>query len=166
MKKSILCLPVFFLLSLQMMQAQKSYGSLYHPEANAATDIEAALKKAAAEGKFVILQGGGNWCSWCYKFHDFIEKDEELKAFVDENFVWYHLNYSKENTNKTIFEQYGFPQRFGFPVLIVLDEKGNRLHTQDSALLESGDGYDRKKVLNTLKAWSPKALDPEGYQGK
>ncbi len=166
MKKTALLASAIFLFSFNLIHAQKSYGNLYHPEANAATDIEAALEKAAAEGKFVILQGGGNWCSWCYKFHDFIEKDEELKAFVEENFIWYHLNYSKENTNKAIFEQYGFPQRFGFPVLIVLDEKGNRLHTQDSALLESGDGYDRKKVLNTLKAWAPKALDPEGYQGK
>ncbi len=161
--KKILLIHFLFLFSFQLLEAQKSYGSLYNPEANAGTEIEAALKKAADEGKFVLLQAGGNWCSWCYKFHDFIEKDEEIKALVEENFVWYHLNYSKENKNEFIFAKYGFPQRFGFPVLIILDEKGNRLHIQDSALLESGDGYDRKKVLNTLKAWSPKALSPAAY---
>ena len=164
MKKSLLPLAVVFLLSFQTAQAQKSYGKLYNPEAGATADIQSAIERAAAENKFVLLQGGGNWCSWCYKFHDFIEKDEELKALVDENFIWYHLNYSKENTNEAIIEKYGFPQRFGFPVLIILDGKGNRLHTQDSALLESGEGYDRKKVLNTLQAWSPKALDPAEYR--
>ncbi len=143
--------------------AQKSYGNLYHPEANATEDIAQAVKKAAAEGKHVILQGGGNWCIWCYKFHDFIEKDAELKKLLEDNYVFYHLNYSKENANDAAFAQYGFAQRFGFPVLIILDGKGNRIHTQDSGLLESGDGYDRKKVEGMLKAWTPAALDPVTY---
>lgn len=146
------------------IRAQKSYGNLYHPEADAASEIEAAVEKATAEGKHVLLQGGGNWCVWCYRFHDFIEKDEELKSMVKENYVWYHLNYSKENMNEAIFEKYGSPQRFGFPVLIVLDAKGNRIHTQDTALLESGEGYDRKKVLEMLKAWTPKAVNPATYR--
>jgi thioredoxin-related protein len=161
--KKIIFIHFVFLFSFQFLEAQKSYGNLYHPEANAAADIEAAIEKAAAGGKYVLLQGGGNWCSWCYKFQDFIEKDEELKALVEENFIWYHLNYSKENMNEPIFAKYGFPQRFGFPVLIILDANGNRIHTQDSALLESGEGYDRSKVLNTLKGWSPKALSPAAY---
>lgn len=164
MKKSILFLPVLFFFSVSMLTAQQASPGLYHPEADAEADISAAIEKAAAEGKFVLIQGGGNWCSWCYKFHNFIRNDEELKALAEENFVWYHLNYSKENNNKALYEKYGFPQRFGFPVLIILDGKGQRIHTQDSALLESGDGYDRKKVLNTLKSWAPKALDPAGYQ--
>ena len=155
-----------FLLSTGLLQAQKSYGSLYHPEANAEQDIQAAIHKAAAEGKHVLLQAGGNWCVWCYRFHDFIENDPELKAFVDENFVWYHLNYSNDNTNAAVFEKYGFPQRFGFPVLIVLDAMGNRIHTQDSGLLESGEGYDRKKVAGMLQTWTRKALDPASYRKK
>lgn len=153
-----------FLVANCSIWAQKSYGNLYQPEADAASEIQAALEKAATEGKHVLLQGGGNWCVWCYRFHDFIEKDEELKSMVKENYVWYHLNYSKENMNEAIFEKYGFPQRFGFPVLIVLDARGNRIHTQDSALLESGEGYDRKKVLEMLKAWTPKAVNPATYR--
>ncbi|MBI5914430.1 MAG: thioredoxin family protein [Bacteroidetes bacterium] len=144
--------------------AQKTYGNLYHPEANASEDIAKAIEIAASEGKHVILQAGGNWCVWCYRFHDFIEKDEALKKLAAENYVLYHLNYSKENTNETLFEKYGFPQRFGYPVLIILDGKGTRLHTQDTGLLESGEGYDRNKVEGMLKAWTPKALDPAGYQ--
>ncbi len=162
-------LSILFTLSLLAFStsgllAQKGYGNLYHPEANASEDIAQAIAKAAAEGKHVILQGGGNWCGWCYKFHNFIENDAELKKLMEDNFVLYHLNYSPENRNESIFEQYGFAQRFGFPVLIVLDGKGNRLHTQDTGLLESGDGYERKKVEGMLKAWTPTALDPASYQ--
>lgn len=162
-------LSVLFTLSLLAFSAsgllaQKSYGTLYHPEANATEDIAQAIQKAAAEGKHVIVQGGGNWCGWCYKFHDFIEKDAELKKLFDDNYVLYHLNYSPENRNDALFAQYGYAQRFGFPVLIILDGKGNRIHTQDTGLLESGDGYDRKKVEGMLKAWMPTALDPASYQ--
>ncbi len=155
----------FFLLSFSdAVSAQKSYGNLYHSDANATEDIVQVVKKAAAEGKHVILQGGGNWCVWCYKFHDFIEKDAELKKLMEDNYILYHLNYSKENPNEAAFAQYGFPQRFGFPVLVILDEKGNRIHTQDTGLLESGEGYDRKKVEGLLKAWTAAALDPETYK--
>jgi hypothetical protein len=34
----------------------------------------------------------------------------------------------------------GNPQRFGFPVFVIIDGDGNVLHTQDSALLEQGKG--------------------------
>ena len=55
--------------------AQKS--TLYNPEANAKMDIENALKKAKAEHKFVLLQGGGNWCPWCIEFHRFCTADKQ-----------------------------------------------------------------------------------------
>ena len=75
-----------------------------------------------------------------------------------------HLNYSKENQNKEVFAKYGFPQRFGFPVFIILDGKGNRIHTQASEYFENGKkSYDAEKVLNFLQQWSPTALDPKLY---
>ena len=154
----------FFLLILAVgLQAQKSYGSLYSPDADATTDIEQAVQQAANSGKHVLIQLGGNWCVWCYRLHDFIKSDPEINTFLKENYVLYHLNYSKENKNMTVLEKLGYPQRFGFPALIVLDAKGTRLHTQDSALLESGKGYDRDKVFGVLKMWTPKALAPETY---
>jgi len=154
----------FFLLILAVgVQAQKSYGDLYHPGSDAAADIEQAVQQAANSGKHVLIQLGGNWCVWCYRLHDFIESDSEIKTFLEDNYVLYHLNYSKENKNMAVLEKLGYPQRFGFPALIVLDAKGTRLHTQDSALLESGKGYDRAKVFGVLKMWTPKALAPETY---
>jgi thiol:disulfide interchange protein len=155
---------LFFLLMWAFSaQAQKSYGTMYHPEADAAAEIEQAVQQASKEGKQVLIQLGGNWCVWCYRFHDFIDSDAELKSFLNDNFVLYHLNYSKENKNLPLLTELGYPQRFGFPALIVLNAKGIRLHTQDSSLLESGQGYDRDKVFGVLKMWSPKALAPETY---
>jgi len=137
---------------------------LYDPKANAEKDVTLALAKAKKEGKHVLLQIGGNWCVWCYRFNSFVLTDSTLKNILNNNYVVYHLNYSSENKNLAYMKKLGFPQRFGFPVLVVLDANGNRLHTQDSSLLEKGNGYDKDKVKNFLVNWSSLALKESNYK--
>lgn len=159
-KKAILLVIVILFVANIFAQENK----LYNPAANASADIDAAVKKAAAENKFVLIQAGGNWCSWCIEFARFSKADRQLDSAINSSFVWYDLNYSKENKNEILFAQYGYAQRFGFPVFIILDGKGRRIHTQSSEYLEDGKkSYDQKKVLNFLEQWSPKALAPETY---
>lgn len=136
---------------------------IYHPDADAAKELAAVKQRAAAEHKHVFLQIGGNWCIWCKRFTKFVHDSTELSALMDKNYIVYHLNYSKENKNLPILASLGYPQRFGFPVIVILDEKGNRIHTQNSGLLESADSYDKQKVSEMLKQWSPDALNPSHY---
>lgn len=137
---------------------------LYNP----AEDAEAGLKKAIAEAKaakkHVFVQIGGNWCVWCARFNDYSTQDTQIDSLVKANYVVYHMNYSKENKNEKLLAKYGFPQRFGFPVFLVLDANGNRLHTQDSGLLEDGKGYSKNKVMTFFTNWSPRSLDAEQYK--
>lgn len=153
---------MFLFCSLQSFAGDTT--KLYNPLANAKKDVAAAVAKAKAEGKNVLIQVGGNWCIWCYRFHDFVQKDTALTRIMNENYVVYHLNWSPENKNLDYLKKLGFPQRFGFPVFVVLDGKGNRLHTQDSGLLEKEKSYDAAKVRGFFKAWSPSALDEKNYK--
>jgi thioredoxin-related protein len=136
---------------------------IYDPTADASADLAKAEKQATAENKHILVQIGGNWCIWCKRFYKFVQDDTTLQALVDKNYIVYHLNYSKENKNLPILQSLGYPQRFGFPVLVILDAKGKRLHTQSSDLLESADTYDKQKVGEMLKKWSPDALNPAHY---
>ena len=155
---------VFLSFVSSMIMAQEA--TLYHPDANAEKDIAAAVAKAKKENKFVIMQGGGNWCSWCIEFARLVKADPQLDSVMNAGFVWYHLNYSKENKNQKIFEKYGCAQRFGFPVFIILNGNGERIHTQNSEYLEDGKkSYNKAKVQAFLEMWSPKALDPKMYGG-
>lgn len=142
----------------------KDTAHLYNPNANAEKDIAAAVRKAKAEHKFLLIQAGGNWCSWCKLFNKTVTEDTELDSTLNANFIVYHLNYSPENMNRDAFAKLGYPQRFGFPVIIVLDDKGSRIHTQNSEYLEEGKGYNKEKVLEFFQNWSPKALDPNTYK--
>jgi hypothetical protein len=83
---------------------------------------------------------------------------------VDSNYVVYHLNYSKENKNLDYMKKFGYPQRFGFPVFVILDANGNQLHTQDSSLLEKDKGYDFDKVKTFFLNWAPSAFDEKKYK--
>lgn len=148
--------------SLRSFAADTTY--LYNPYASVEKDVAAAVAKAKAEKKHVLLQIGGNWCTWCYKFHSFVNLDTAIKRLLNENYVMYHLNYSKENKNEAYMQKLGHPERFGFPVLVVLDANGKQLHTQDSGLLEQGNGYSKEKVETFLQNWSPAALDEKSYK--
>lgn len=155
---------IVFSLITFISQAQTEDNKLYHPDANAEKDIAAAIKKAKAENKYVLLQGGGNWCSWCIEFARFCKADQKIDSVINAGFVWYHLNYSKENENKAVFAKYDYAQRFGFPTFIILNEKGERIHTQNSEYLEDGKkSYDQRKVQSFLEMWSPRALNPKMY---
>ncbi|MCY1721231.1 thioredoxin family protein [Prolixibacteraceae bacterium Z1-6] len=137
---------------------------VYNPGADATADIKKAVELAQKEGKHVFLQIGGNWCPWCIKFHNFVTADSEITTYLKQNFEVVKVNYDQKNRQEELLEKLGFPQRFGFPVFVVLDNNGNRVHTQNSAFLEKDKSYDRETVLRFLKNWSPAAIDAESYK--
>jgi thioredoxin-related protein len=137
---------------------------LYNPNADAFADIHNAVAKAKKEHKHVLLQIGGNWCVWCRRFNTLVTTDTVLKRVLDSNYVVVHVNYSKENKNPEVLKSLGYPQRFGYPVFVVLDSKGNCIHTQNSGYLEDGKGHSKAKVEEFLRQWSPAALDPANYK--
>ena len=136
---------------------------IYHPEADAPRQIRDAVAEAKKSGRHVLVQIGGQWCIWCIRLHKMIEADVELQKAMNDNYVVVHLNYSPENKNQKTLADLGYPQRFGFPVLVILDADGKRLHTQNSAYLEDGSFHSKEKLLRFFDHWSPKALDPATY---
>jgi thiol:disulfide interchange protein len=126
---------------------------LYNPTADAAKDVAQLLAQAKEGHKRVLLQVGGNWCVMCYRLNAFIKTDTVLKKLLDANYILYHLNYSPENKNRAYLKTIGSPERFGFPVLVVLDAAGKPLHTQESGALQRGNGYSFEKVKAFLEQW-------------
>ena len=137
---------------------------LYYPGDDAALMISEAAARAKKENKHVFISVGDNWCKWCIRFDNFIHSDPKIDSLVKADFIVYHLNYSPENENKDILARYGYPQRFGFPVFLILDGDGNRLHTQNSEYLESGNTYSATKVQDMLMYWNRRAVDPQSYK--
>ena len=134
---------------------------VYDESINPLEQIDQALVQARAEGKFVICQVGGNWCPWCLRFAEFITTDSAINAVIEQNFIFIHANYHPRKAGEVgaaLMKRLNNAGRFGFPVLVVLDEQGNVIHIQDSALLEEGKGYNQEKVLRFFQNWTPKAV--------
>ncbi|WP_276480229.1 thioredoxin family protein [Paraflavitalea pollutisoli] len=156
---------VFLLVATASLYAQdmKNF-KLYNPTEDAEKALQQKIQEAGAGNKQVLVQIGGNWCVWCARFQEYTTKDATIDSLLKTEYVVYHLNYSPENKNEKLLAKYGFPQRFGFPVFLILDGKGNLLHIQDSGLLEEGKGYDKRKVLGFFNNWTAKAINPATYK--
>ena len=158
---------MFALVVLSGFSQDLSKFKLYKPAENAEQKIAVAVKQAKKEGKHVFIQIGGNWCIWCARFNDFTTTDNSIDSLIKANYIVYHLNYSDENHNLKLLAKYGYPQRFGFPVFLVLDGTGKLLHTQNSGYLEDGKkSYKKETVMGFFSDWSPAALDPKQYKEK
>ena len=151
---------------MAMVSAQTTLKKVYDENVNPIEQIDQAVAKAKGEGKFVICQVGGNWCPWCLRFADFMSKDADISKLVNENFEYIHVNYNPRKSEgeekvqlaKTMLQRLSNPERFGFPVFVVLDDMGKVIHIQDSSFLEEGEGYNKEKVLRFFKNWTPQAV--------
>ncbi len=155
---------VFFLMVFLSSTVFAQKVEIYNPDADAKKEISQAIEKASLTGKHVFLQIGGNWCPWCVKFHNFVESDAALKNYVEANYEVVKVNYDPKHKQEELLSELGFPQRFGFPVFVILDGKGNRIHTQNSAYLEKDKSYDKDVVLRFFKNWSATAIHPSSYK--
>ena len=160
---------IFMTLGMVVAKAQGALKKVYNETIDPISQIDEALTKAKGEGKYVVCQVGGNWCPWCLRFADFVEKDSVVNKVVNDNFVFIHVNYNPRRTAggeaqqkaAQLMQRLGGPARFGFPVFVVLNEKGDVLHIQDSSFLEEGKGYSEEKTLRFFKNWTPKAVKNE-----
>lgn len=149
---------VLFVLAFGAGATAQEQTKLYDPTLDGMKQLQDAVKKAKSENKHVFVQFGGNWCVWCIRFDAFCKADPEISKVINDNYITIKVNWSPENRNEVVMKHLENPGRFAYPVFIIVDGNGKRLHTQDSALLEEGDGYSKTKILSFLKGWSPAAL--------
>ena len=124
---------------------------IFDPTRDTAKDIDDAIKIAKKQNKPIILDVGGNWCSWCHKLDHLFKTDKEVGILL-KKFIFVQVNFSKENENKVVLAN--FPKVMGYPHLFVLDKTGKLIHSQDTGLLETGDHHDPAKVIEFLKKWA------------
>jgi thioredoxin-related protein len=144
-----------FLAGVPQIAGQSKYVPVakYDPKRDAAEDISAAIREAQRAHQRILLEVGGEWCSWCHTLDRFFESNPNLLLLRDQNFVTVKINYSEENENKDVLSRYGPVE--SFPHLFVLDWDGKLLLSQDTGVLESGKSYDLKKLTAFLKEWAP-----------
>ena len=123
----------------------------FDPARDAAADVAAATAQAKAQGKRVLVDVGGEWCSWCHILDRFIVANADVRTLRDNGYVWVKVNWSPQNKNETLLSRW--PKIKGYPHLFVLDGDGALVHSQDTGALEEGKDYDKAKVLAFLRQY-------------
>lgn len=122
----------------------------FEPQRNAVADMELALSIAKQQGKRVLVDVGGEWCSWCHILDRFIAADPDVHALVETRYVWLKVNFSPQNRNELLLSHW--PKVTGYPHFFVLNANGQLIRSQSTSELEAGNGgYDRVKVLDFLE---------------
>ena len=106
---------------------------LHATEAVWFTDYQAALKKAAAEQKPLLLDfTGSDWCGWCMKLDKEVFSQAEFTAYAAKNLILVKVDFPRlkqqseveKKQNSLLSKKYKIP---GFPTIVVLDEHGAQL---------------------------------------
>ncbi len=127
--------------------------SAYDPKRSVAQDIQDAIREAQRSNRRILLEVGGEWCSWCHTLDRFFEANPNLIRLRDENFVTLKINFSEENQNEELLSQY--PSIPGYPHLFVLQSDAKLLQSQNTNVLESGKSYNLERLTAFLTTWAP-----------
>jgi thioredoxin-related protein len=132
-------------------KAEEAKKPIYDEKANAKELIDAALVSAKRENRRVLIQWGGNWCSWCILLHDRFKSDKDLAKTLRYE---YDVVYIDSRSNSELMKKYGADKNDGVPYLTLLDADGKLLINQSTVPFETkidgNNGHDPKKIQEFL----------------
>jgi len=157
--KLLVILVIFSLLVLSGVGYSEAVkkAPIYNPDANIVKEVEAAIKKATAENKHILLMFGANWCPWCHKLHELFGSDLAIKKILAEKYilVMVDIGETKDKPLNRDLEAKCGVKGMGYPSIAVLDKKGDLICAQSSGVLEKDKGHGPKRVLAFLQVESP-----------
>ena len=129
--------------------------AIYDESADASADIAAALARATANNRRVLIQWGGNWCVWCVRLHELAKKDAKIARTLMYEYDVVLVDIGDWKKNMDLAAKYGADLKgTGVPYLTVLDASGKVLANQETGALEDKEknAHDPAKVLAFLQA--------------
>lgn len=123
---------------------------IYDESADGARQLADALAQAKAQHKRVMLQFGANWCAPCHKLHEFLETDKNVSDALNRHYVVVMVDVNKGH-NDNLCAMYG--PLAGLPTIVILDNDGKKLTTENPEKWAEGGHHDPEKVLAFLQEW-------------
>src|ERR1700723_3268732 len=130
--------------------------NLYSEPREAEAELKAALAKAAAEHKRVLVMFGGNWWYDCHVL-DTTFHSKDFAPLVDSNYVVVHINIGEDGKdNGDLAARLGVALDHGVPSLGVLDPDGKVVYAQKNGEFEATEKIGPQDVRAFLEQWKPR----------
>ncbi|MGH9392906.1 MAG: thioredoxin family protein, partial [Terriglobales bacterium] len=127
---------------------------IYSKQADAHADIVAALARAAAAHKRVLLVFGGNWCYDCHVLELAFERSD-LAPLLKSGYELVNVDVENFDYNLDIVKQYHLSIDKGVPMVAVLDSRGQVLMSSQDGAFESARALGPEDLIRFLAAWKP-----------
>jgi thioredoxin 1 len=103
-------------------------GMPFDESADARSDIQAALSRATAQNKDVLLEFGANWCADCRVLAATMA-DAPLSERIAARYVVVRIDVGYWDKNLDVVKAWGNPIAKGIPSIVVVDPNGSVLYT-------------------------------------
>jgi thioredoxin-related protein len=134
------------------------YSRIYDDQRSPFKDANAALALAKKTNRQVLIEIGGNWCSWCHKMDAFLSANPDIYQTLHDNYVLLKINVSDSNENEEFMK--ALPPVLGYPHIYVSSADGKMLLSKDTAELLSGNNYSKNHWIAFLNKWAVKIDQP------
>ena len=127
---------------------------LYAPEADAMADVDAALARAAASAKRVLLVLGANWCHDSRALAGWLETPRFAAltaARYEVVYVDVGIPQTGEGRNLEIAKRFGLADVPGTPALLVLTAEGEALNIDTAAISDPALFCSRLDALTEVR---------------
>ena len=153
MKVFLVALLTLFIFSVKAMDLPE-YSKIYDDQRNPFSDATAALALAKASNRQVLIEIGGNWCSWCHKMDAFLSDNPDVYQSLHDKYVLLKINVSDSNENEAFMKS--LPPVLGYPHMYVSTNSGQMLLSKDTAELLDDLQYSPEYWLTFLNKWQVK----------
>jgi len=127
------------------------YSQGYDPARDPFVDGRAALKLAQETNRRVLIEVGGNWCSWCLQLDKFLAKNHQLREQLHRHFVILKVNVSDTNDNAEFMA--GLPKPPGYPHIYIAEADGRIIFSKDTAQLLEDKRYSAQRFQQFIDKW-------------
>ncbi|MBU2871678.1 thioredoxin family protein [Colwellia sp. E2M01] len=144
--------PLTALATHEVTQQLPTYSKIYDDKRDPFSDANAALALAQKTNRHVLIEVGGNWCSWCHKMDTFLTNTPEVYKALHNQYVLLKVNVSDSNENEAFMKS--LPPTLGYPHIYVSNAQGKMLLSKDTAELLENNEYSKSQWMNFLEQWS------------
>lgn len=130
---------------------------LYDEQADARAQIDAALARAKKNHRRVLIQWGGNWCTWCIRLDALFRADQTLARKLQYEYELIHVDAGRPaGKNLDLAASYGADlKKHGYPFLTILDASGRPIANRETSGFEIDGknvaaGHDPRKLMQFL----------------
>lgn len=133
------------------------YSKVYDDTRDPFKDASSALVLAQETDRNVLIEVGGNWCTWCHKMDAFLLANPKVYHALHSKYVLLKINVSDSNENDDFMK--ALPPVLGYPHMYVSAATGKMLLSKDTAELQDNSGYSTTYWLEFLKKWQNKSVE-------